>query len=305
MVGDLNPEAEKRGNTEIYWYHFSSINTEILDDISTGKNTTVMIPNLERLKVGDKDYFDIFYSFIKNIAKKNSFLDLPKEVLDLTVNYKDKLIILASILYLIGKLERKNISSIRKISDHKQKEIDSALVDLREKGLISFDDKTIIFKQVEDEFKRDVGLLLSHEAITKIDLDKMFKTFSSHSDQLNIYKNLSKINHPKINKHLNLQSNKLRERVLKLKSNDKIFEELEILEQYAYRTPKKAFEIIKSIVNSRKPISAKKKRIKGYGTLSGKSHEDILLKCIEILNNISYLKMKEVFALLVKTTSQQ
>lgn len=83
------------------------------------------------------------------------------------------------------------------------------------------------------------------------------------------------------------------------KNNDEIFNELEILEEYAHMAPHKAFCVVEEIYN-KKPLKPSATHIKGFGKLYGKKHEDLLVQCIKILNHIRYLETKRVFRLLEK-----
>jgi len=83
------------------------------------------------------------------------------------------------------------------------------------------------------------------------------------------------------------------------KNNDDIFNELEILEEYAHMAPYKAFCVVEEIYN-KKPLKPSVTHIKGFGKLYGKKHEDLLVQCIKILNHIRYLETKRVFRLLEK-----
>lgn len=195
IVGNITPEAEKQRNIEIYWYHFSKVNVEILNEINKPNSKNVTIHGLEPLKIGEKDYDDIFYTFVKKLAQKDNFLDLPKEILDLAVDYKDKTLKVASILYLLGRADKSDKGSIIKMLKITSKELDDILTGLSRQNLVYKNRDTIIFKQVQDEFKRDVGLLLLYEAISKIDLDQLVKIFPDHKRKLHIYGNLSRAGH--------------------------------------------------------------------------------------------------------------
>ena len=83
------------------------------------------------------------------------------------------------------------------------------------------------------------------------------------------------------------------------KNNDDIFNELEILEEYAHMTPRKAFRVVEEICN-KKPKKPNVTNIKDFGKLYGKKHEDLLVKCVKILSHIRYLETKKVFKLLEK-----
>src|SRR3989344_5696592 len=69
-----------------------------------GFDKKIKIPNLNPLKNGKNDFVDQFYVHIKNLAKKNDFLDLPKEVLDIAIDLKNKILLVASVIYLVGKV---------------------------------------------------------------------------------------------------------------------------------------------------------------------------------------------------------
>lgn len=206
VVGNINTEAEKQESIEIYWYHFSKVNVEILNEVNKPKSKNVTIHGLESLKIGEKEYDSIFYAFVKKLAQKDNFLDLPKEILDLAVNYKDKTLRVAGILYLLGKATKSDKNKITKMLKLRAKELDDILSGLHHQKLIHKNKDAIIFKQAHDEFKRDIGLLVLYEAISKIDLERLLKVFSDHKQQLHIYKNLSKAGyHPLITKYFKQQ----------------------------------------------------------------------------------------------------
>lgn len=83
------------------------------------------------------------------------------------------------------------------------------------------------------------------------------------------------------------------------KNNDDIFNELEILEEYAHMAPYKAFCVVEEILN-KKPLKPKVTHLKGFGKIYGKKYEDLLVQCIKILKHIRYLETKRVFKLLEK-----
>lgn len=89
------------------------------------------------------------------------------------------------------------------------------------------------------------------------------------------------------------------------KSNDIIFEKLELLEQYIYVVPHDGLKIIESIVKTKKPLRPQVRRIKGWGTIKGKSHNDLLEKCIDLLDKIRYLETKKSLNFLIKLSRQK
>jgi len=82
------------------------------------------------------------------------------------------------------------------------------------------------------------------------------------------------------------------------KSNDQIFDDLELLKEYAHINSKETLDALESIVKKRKPHKPQTiSNLKGFGKLKGKSHEDILIECTEILGRIRYFDIKRVFKL--------
>lgn len=209
VVSNLSEEAVKKGEVQIHWYHFSNINIEILDKTNKTNSTNVKIPNLSTLKIGKSDFVDQFYLHIKNLSKKNEFLDLPNEILSIAIDLKDKILQIASIIYLVGKVtkdERKKIAEILKITEHQMSDV---LDSLHKKDLIYKDKDVYIFKLTKDELKRDIGLSLLYEAVTKIDLEKLFDLFQDHKQRQQIYSNLAEVRHPVVFDFLNNEADKL------------------------------------------------------------------------------------------------
>ncbi|TSC81798.1 MAG: Uncharacterized protein G01um101420_802 [Parcubacteria group bacterium Gr01-1014_20] len=209
VVANVGSKPEKQNDPQIYWYHFSNVNIEILNKTNKEKSKNIRIPNLNPLRVGRGDFIDQFYIHIKNLAKKNEFLDLPKEILDIAVKLKNNILLVASIIYLAGrvtKAERKAIAKMLKVTDRQMSDI---LSSLHTQQLIYKDKNIYIFKLAKDEIKRDVGLLLLYETINKIDLDKLFSLFPSHKQKLQIYKNLAQVRHPVVFEYLDKEAGKL------------------------------------------------------------------------------------------------
>ena len=300
VVGSLNEEAENRGFTEIYWYHFSNVNSEILSTKKASKH--IRIPNLEPLKIGEKEFIDTFYSFIKGLAKKDSFQDLPKEALDLSVDYKDKIIIIAGLIYLLGKTKKDEIIKSTKLL---KKDVTIIINDLKKKKLIYYKDNLLFFKKIEDEFKRNVGLLFLHEAITKINLFEIYDIFEDPKKRSLILQSLSQVNHPVVNNFLNELPKEFKNYFPKFENNDDIFVNLELLEKYIYKTPNQAIQILKKIINSKKPLKTVTTNIKGLGNVEGRSHDNLIEKSIELLEKLRYIKQKEVFTLLLKLSKSK
>lgn len=207
VVSNISSNSEKQGDAQIYWYHFSNINIEILNKTNKKADSiNVKIPNLQPLKVGKSDFSDEFYAHIRNLAKKNEFLDLPKEILDIAIGLKNKILLVAGVIYLVGKVtkaERKALATLLKMNE---RQMDDVVMDLHQQDLIYKDKDLYIFKLTTDDMKRNVGLQLLYESISKIDLDKLLGLFPDHKQRLQIYSNLAQVRHPIVFEFLNKQA---------------------------------------------------------------------------------------------------
>lgn len=207
VVSNISSNSEKQGDAQIYWYHFSNINIEILNKTNKKADSiNVKIPNLQPLKVGKSDFSDEFYAHIRNLAKKNEFLDLPKEILDIAIGLKNKILLVAGVIYLVGKVtkeERKALATLLKMNE---RQMDDVVMDLHQQDLIYKDKDLYIFKLTTDDMKRNVGPQLLYESISKIDLDKLLGLFPDHKQRLQIYSNLAQVRHPIVFEFLNKQA---------------------------------------------------------------------------------------------------
>lgn len=195
VVSDIKEIADGQIDSQIYWYHFSNVNIEILNKTNKGKGD-VIIPNLSSLKVNKSDLVEQFYLHIKNLAKKNQFLDLPKEILDITIDLKDKILLVGSMVYLVGKVTKNEQKSIAKMIGVTNRQMDDILTSLSKQNLVYKSKDVYIFKQTTDEIKREVGLSLVYEVINKINLSEMMKLFTDHKQRQQIYSNLASVRHP-------------------------------------------------------------------------------------------------------------
>lgn len=218
VVSNLGDSDNKKGGVQIYWYHFSNINIKILKKFDDKKNLNktnkqnsknVKIPNLNPLKIGKNDFVDQFYIHIKNLAKKNDFLDLPKEILDIVIELKNKILLVASVIYLVGKITTAEKKTLAKMINVTDQQMDDIIEKLHKKNLIYKDKGLYIFKLVKNEVKRDVGLLLLYESINEINLEKLLKLFTDQKQRKEIYSNLAKVRHPIVFDFLNKKADEL------------------------------------------------------------------------------------------------
>ena len=138
-----------------------------------------------------------------------------------------------------------------------------------------------------------------------LDFSKLNQYLEIEKNRKIIPKQLNKIKHPKVKNYFESLISDFKNCLPKFKNNDDIYVNLELLEEYIYRVPNDALIIIKALINNKNPLKPKTRRVKGWGEVKGKSHNDLIIKCIELLDKIRYLELKNVFALLIKLSSHQ
>ncbi|MBN1325744.1 hypothetical protein JW977_02070 [Candidatus Falkowbacteria bacterium] len=89
------------------------------------------------------------------------------------------------------------------------------------------------------------------------------------------------------------------------KTNDIIFEKLELLEQFIHLVPNEGIGVIDSVIRTKKPLKPKTMRIRGFGNLQGKSHDDLLEKCTNLLSKLRYLETQKSIKLLARLSNHQ
>ena len=114
-----------------------------------------------------------------------------------------------------------------------------------------------------------------------------------NNSKIRILSKLAALDSNKSNKDLSKYASELVLAIRKSKNNNQVFENLELLEQIIYQAPSKALKVIKSIVNTKSPIKPTVHINKIYGKIEGKSHNDLLLKCLELLSMLRYVNTKD------------
>jgi len=113
----------------------------------------------------------------------------------------------------------------------------------------------------------------------------------------NILKKLMELDNPEVDLQLRKIANQIQSKILESKNNDKIFKELELLEEFVYKVPEQTIKIVNDILKNKKRNKSKIYKIQDI-KYTGKGYEDLVSKCIELLNKICYLKVEEVFQIL-------
>ena len=152
---------------------------------------------------------------------------------------------------------------------------------------------------------KDVGLdnlqvLLSN---TDFDFTSILGTIIDNKQKTTILRHLSEAQSTSADKFLIYYAKQIYELVLESKNNDDNFLNLGYLHEFINRVPNVALKIIRSIMSTKTPHKPTVYSYEGFGKFQGKSHSALVLKCVELLDDIRYLEIKSVFPILVQLAS--
>ena len=83
--------------------------------------------------------------------------------------------------------------------------------------------------------------------------------------------------------------------IKKSKDNESVLDALDLLNEFVYKAPKETIKIVNYILEKKPAPSAIHKA--PFGEFKGKSHKDLMLKSIELLDHIRYIVPDEVLKL--------
>ena len=206
------------------------------------------------------------------------------------------------LLFLLKKVKKQELSKyFSQLLKIKESESQTIIEYLEDYQVIS---KTVNYFLLENE---QLGI----ESLSHL-LDSGLLDFSRLDQYLEIEKDkrvmliqLNKIKHPKVKNYFKSLITDFKNYLPRFKNNEDIHVNIELLEEYIYRVPNDALKIIKSIINNKNPLKLQTRIVKGWGEFKGKSHNDLIIECIELLNKIRYLEPKNAFALLTKLSAHQ
>jgi len=111
---------------------------------------------------------------------------------------------------------------------------------------------------------------------------------------------LATLDNPKANEYLASFARDLIKEIKESNDNDYTMQRLDLLGEFIFRVPEQALEIIRFMI-SNKPIEPK--TIRGsFGEVEGKSHRDLLIKVVELLDYIRYIVPDDMLTLTAQLT---
>jgi hypothetical protein len=106
---------------------------------------------------------------------------------------------------------------------------------------------------------------------------------------------LMSLNNPEADRQLQDFAMKIKSEIEKSTNNNEIFENLDLLEGFVYKVPTVAVQIIDYLFSHSFPAPIQKT---DFGDLEGKTSDEILIKCLGLLDRLRYISTEDVLRLL-------
>jgi len=224
----------------------------------------------------------------QKIAKKDNYNELNDSLSKIVADFHGNVRKCVGLLYLLQRVEKDKLPELfNKLLSISTKEVEVIIEKLDSQGILN---KTSRLYLVENE---QIGIECLFDLVESLDLNTLPKIFKDKDDLKLISKHLAIIKHPKVDKYFQHQFNSMLYLFGKPKSNDDLVDNLEILEGFDFRDSRTILKIAASVIDPEKIIPTKKYRTR-YGNYYGKSYRDVLLKVVDILDDIRYLETKAV-----------
>lgn len=235
-------------------------------------------------------------------AKKDSYEEVSNELSEIMSKFKFNLKSCLGLLFLLERVEKQKLSKyFSRLLKIKESESQTIIGYLEDRQVIN---KTANYFLLENEQLGKESLLdLLNSGL--LDFSNLNRYLEIERNRKIILKQLNKIKHPKVKNYFESLINDFKNCLPRFKNNDDIYASLELLEEYIHHVPNDALKIIRIIISNKNPLKLKSRIVKGWGKVNGKSHNDLVLKCIELLDKIRYLNLKDIFDLLIKLSLHQ
>ncbi len=274
---------------KVYWFFFDEKTKKSRQIDKDKKGRTI---NLKGQEVYREIAFEMNNRW-KHFAKMRSYREISESLTDLAKEYEDNSIKCVGLLYLIGAIRKREATTLfSKILNIPEQEINLLLKKLRDRDIIT---ETQNLYLVENN---QIGIKSLLDLISDTPIEDIEGNFKKKAQKVRIREQLATVMHQSCNRFFQNDSLQLLNFAQKPINNDDMYEKLEILEKYAFRVPDQTLRIAKALISSN-PIPPKEYKSK-LGGFIGKSHEDVILKTIEIVSEIRYSKPVRVIKILTK-----
>lgn len=235
-------------------------------------------------------------------AKEDNYEKVSNELSKIISKFKLNVKSCLGLLFLLERVEKQKLSKyFSQLLKIKESESQTIIEYLEDYQVIN---KTVNYFLLENE---QLGIESLFHLLNSglLDFSKLNQYLEIEKNRKIILKQLNKIKHPKVKNYFESLISDFKNYLPRFKNNDDIYVNLELLEEYIYRVPNDALIIIRALINNKNPLKFQTRIVKGWGEVKGKSYNDLIIKCIELLDKIRYLELKNIFALFIKLSVHQ
>lgn len=230
-------------------------------------------------------------------AKGDDYQKLSNSLNLIVSDYQMNVVNCVGLLHLLQRVSKSNLPPLfNKILNVDIDEVNLIIKKLHEAEIIT---STPNLYLLENE---QLGIEALFELLKSLNLTSLVNILDNINDQKLVLRQLSNIDHPAVNKYLSDLSKDIIREIKISNDNDFIFSILDLLEEFVYRVPKNVLTIVKTIIKL-KSIPAKPLKKFGSEQFYGNSHDDLVEKCITLMDRIRYMEIKEVFNIAVKLSN--
>ncbi|PKM47514.1 MAG: hypothetical protein CVV03_03050 [Firmicutes bacterium HGW-Firmicutes-8] len=231
----------------------------------------------------------------QTFAKKSDYIETKNSLDKIVTDYRKNIEECVGLLYLFGKVLKNQLPALfKQVLKMDLKDVEVIINRLRDEGVIFV---TANYYLLENE---QLGVESLFKLLNKLNLNSLDSVFDNKIERKTILRQLSKIEHAAVQDYFKTLVKEILELVNNPTDNDDILVNLELLEEFVYQVPKETLKIVRIIIGSETPLKTLGRNMPGFGDYKGKSHEDLILKCIKLLNKLRYIDLKSVFQLFLR-----
>ncbi len=282
-------------NRKVHWFFINS--TEKKKLALSEKNNAARTLDLSLNVIDPNNPLQLSQQW-QEYAKEDDYTKLNDSVTKIASSFHQDIQKCLGLLYLLQPVLKKDLPDLfHTLLKVDKPEIDLIVQRLLQEGVVS---KTANFYLLDNE---QMGIESLHELLGYFNLSSLETIFDDRKDRKKILKQLARVDHELAQNHLVKTARDLLIFLEKPSNNDDIFANLDLLHEYAFRTPEETFKIINTIVRA-KPLPPNLIEYRGLPSQPGYSHEDVLKKCIEILDDYRYIH-RDIFDVLIFLTNTE
>ena len=281
------------GKQRVYWYY-----------LDTKKKKTLGLTRDKKGRTLDLRGFEIANNTVQlnrqwqAVAKSDNYDQQNDSLKKIVSDFHNNVIKCVGLLYLLQKVPKKQLPDLfNRILKVSNEEVRLIVQRLNEESIIN---STVNLYVLQNE---QLGIESLFQLLGDLDFELLDAMFPDELDKSIILRQLAKIRHPNVDSYFKAFTASVQAICEKPTTNDEVYSNLELLKEYSHRVPKETIAAVGTIIRSKHPLNPVIHVRSRLGRIKGKSHTALVLKCLELLDDIRYLEIKSVFPFLVQLAS--